>query len=144
MACVAPRADDGRLALGAAAMPLRACGAAARAAAFALVTTLALPALAINEMFAKDAPIARMTAEDFEIAGAVMRKALDEGQDGHAYPWTNPATSASGTVTPLASFTRQGLHCRGAAFTITTRGETSRSAWNLCRMPDGWKVAEGR
>jgi hypothetical protein len=30
------------------------------------------------------------------------------------------------------------------AFTITTRGETSRSQWNLCRTPDGWKVAEGR
>ena len=39
-------------------------------------------AFAINEMFAKDAPIARMTAEDFEVAGAVLRRALDQGRDG--------------------------------------------------------------
>ena len=77
-------------------------------------------------------------------AGAVMRRVLEEGQDGQSYPWKNPATSASGTVTPLASFTRQGMRCRGPAFVITTRGETSRSQWNLCRTPEGWKVAEGR
>ncbi|HZZ94625.1 MAG TPA: RT0821/Lpp0805 family surface protein [Usitatibacter sp.] len=124
-------------------MPSRTCLRATLVAA--VLAALAAPAaLAINEMFAKDAPISRMTADDFEVAGAVMRKALDEGHDGQAYPWNNPATSASGTVTPMASFTRQGLHCRGAAFTITTRGQTSRSAWNLCRTPDGWKVAEGR
>ena len=118
-------------------------GAAALAAAVS--AAFAAPAaFAINEMFARDAPITRMTQEDFDIAGAVMRKALDEGEQGHAYPWSNPATSASGTVTPLASFTREGMRCRGAAFSITTRGETSRSEWNLCRTPQGWKVAEGR
>ena len=102
------------------------------------------PAMAINEMFAKDAPITRMTEEDFRIAGAVMRNAFDEGQDGQVYRWDNPATASSGTITPLSSFERQGLRCRGAAFTITTRGETSRSEWSVCRTPEGWKVAEGR
>jgi len=128
-------------------MPERAGGGTALPLALALAAAaiLAPPrALAANELFAKDAPITRMTKDDFEIAGAVVRKALDEGQEGQAYPWKNPATSASGTVTPLASFTREGLRCRGAAFTITTRGETSRSQWNLCRTPEGWKVAEGR
>ena len=124
-------------------MRRRAAGASVLAALFA--AAMASPAaFAINEMFAKDAPITRMTQEDFEIAGAVMRKALDEGEDGHAYPWNNRATAASGTVTPLAAFTRQGMRCRGAAFAITTRGETSRSQWNLCRTAEGWKVAEGR
>jgi surface antigen len=100
--------------------------------------------LAINEMFARDAPVARMTKEDFEVAGAVMRKALDEGRDGQAFEWNNPASSASGTVTPLARFSRQGMECRGAAFTLTAGGKSSTSRWNLCRTPDGWKVAEGR
>ena len=125
-------------------MSLRARRVAMLATAAAVTVATPPAALAVNDLFAKDAPIARMTQEDFDIAGAVMRKALDEGQDGTAYPWKNPATSASGTVTPLAPFTRQGLRCRGAAFTITTRGETSRSRWNLCHTPDGWKVAEGR
>ena len=115
------------------------------ALAAALLAALApAPAAAFNEMFAKNAPITRMTDEDFRVAGAVMRKALDEGRDGHPHEWKNPGTSASGTVTPTAAFEKAGMRCRGAIFTITTRGETSRSEWNLCKTPEGWKVAEGR
>jgi surface antigen len=114
-----------------------------------LVLAVALAACAggahaINEMFAKDAPITRMTEEDFRIASEVMRRAFDDGRDGQEFGWQNPATSASGTVTPVATFEKQGMKCRGAAFTITTRGETSRSEWNVCRTPAGWKVVEGR
>ena len=99
---------------------------------------------AINEMFAKDAPITRMTEDDFRVASEVMRRAFDQGQDGETFRWDNPATAASGSVTPLTTFEKQGMKCRGAAFTITTRGETSRSEWNVCRTPGGWKVVEGR
>ena len=95
-------------------------------------------------MFARDAPVSRMTKEDFDVAGGVMRKALEEGRDGQVFEWKNPASSASGTVTPLAKFERQGMQCRGAAFTINAGGKTSSSQWNLCRTPAGWKVAEGR
>lgn len=103
-----------------------------------------LPAFAINEMFAKDAPIARMTAEDLDIWTAALRDALDRGRDGETFEWKNPATSASGTIRLLTSFDRQGMRCRGAAFTISARGESSNTAWNLCRAPEGWKFAEGR
>jgi surface antigen len=111
------------------------------AAALVLACT---PAFAINDMFAKDAPITRMTAEDFEIAGAVLRNALDRGRDGESFEWKNAATAASGTITVVDSFERQGMKCRGASFVISARGETSKTGWNLCRTADGWKVAEGR
>ena len=111
-------------------------------AAWALLACV--PAHAINEMFAKDAPISRMTKEDLDIAGAMMRKALDEGRDGQEFAWKNPKTSASGTVTPLAPFEKQGMHCRGAAFTTSAGGKSGRSEWNLCKTPEGWKVLEGR
>ena len=101
-------------------------------------------AFAINEMFAKDAPITRMTAEDFEIAGAVLRNALDKGRDGESFEWKNSGTAASGTITLVDSFERNGMKCRGASFVITARGETSKTGWNLCRTAGGWKVAEGR
>jgi len=38
-----------------------------------------------------------MTEEDFRVAGEVIRKALDEGQQGRSYEWKNPATGASGS-----------------------------------------------
>ena len=85
-----------------------------------------------------------MTAEDFEVAGAVMRTALDTGRDGESFEWKNAATAASGTITLVDSFERQGMKCRGAAFVITARGMTSKTGWNLCKTADGWKVAEGR
>jgi len=120
---------------------------ASRRAAGAAAALLALacgPALAINEMFAKDAPIARMKQADLDILTSVTRKALDEGKDGQAFDWKNSSTSASGTVTPLATFEKQGMHCRGAAFILSAGGVTARSQWNLCKTPQGWKVLEGR
>ncbi|HTS84312.1 MAG TPA: RT0821/Lpp0805 family surface protein [Usitatibacter sp.] len=115
-----------------------------RLAAAALCLAAASPASAINEMFAKDAPVSRMTAEDFRIAGEAMRKALDEGRDGQTYEWKNPATNASGTITPLARFEKNGMQCRGAAFASDVKGAKGRSQWNLCKSAQGWKVLEGR
>ena len=115
-----------------------------RATAGALLALAAADARAINEMFAKDAPLARMTAEDLRLAREALQRALDQGRDGEEFQWQNPGTSASGTVTPLSTFEKQGLKCRGLAFSLTARGETSRTGWNVCRTPDGWKVAEGR
>ncbi len=115
--------------------------------AIAAATLLALssvPAHAINEMFAKDAPVSKMTADDFKIANDVFRKALDEGKDGQPYEWKNPATKASGTITPLASFEKNGMQCRGADFTSSAQGKKGRSSWNLCKTKDGWKVLDGR
>ncbi len=74
----------------------------------------------------------------------MIRKALDEGQQGRSYEWKNPATGASGSITPGASFERGGMPCRAARFSIAAGGKNSTSAWNLCRTPEGWKVAEGR
>jgi surface antigen len=115
-----------------------------RVTAAVLFLAAAVPAFAINEMFAKDAPVSRMTQEDFKIAGDTMRKALDEGRDGQPYEWKNPATSASGTITPLARFERNGMQCRGAAFSSDVKGATGKSQWNLCKTSQGWKVLEGR
>jgi surface antigen len=113
-------------------------------AAAAALALACMPVHAINEVFAKDAPIANMTQEDLDIAGATMRKALDEGRDGQSFDWKNPNTSASGTVIALPRFEKDGMHCRGAAFTTEAKGKTGKSKWNLCKTPQGWKVLEGR
>jgi surface antigen len=111
----------------------------------AAVTAAVLPVHAINEgLFARDAPISRMTADDFRIAGDVIRTALDEGQVGRTYEWKNPSTGASGSIAPGERFERGGMPCRAARFVIAAGGKSSTSAWNLCKTSDGWKVAEGR
>jgi surface antigen len=115
-----------------------------RAAWVASWCLLAVPAWAVNTMWAKDAPIAQLSGDDLKIALATMNKALDDGRDGEVRSWSNGATKASGTVTPGAPFERQGMRCRSARLTIDANGHASSSDWNLCRTPDGWKFAEGR
>jgi surface antigen len=113
-------------------------------AALATLVLACLPAHAINEVFAKDAPIAQMTEDDFKIAGDTLNKALDEGRDGQDFEWKNPATSASGTIRALPRFEKDGMHCRGVAFSTVVKGKEGRSKWNACKTPSGWKVLEGR
>lgn len=118
-----------------------------RRAALALSIVVAVasgPAAAINEMFAKDAPIARMNEDDLRMATQALQKALDDGKDGQRYDWKNAATSASGSITPLKAFQRDGTTCRGVKFTLNAGGKSSTTDWNLCKTPGGWKVAEGR
>ena len=120
-----------------------------RASALAAAAALggffaATNAFAINEMFAKDMPISRMTEEDLRIAGSALRKALDTGPDGKAHEWKNPKTSAAGTIVPTKAFEHKGLPCRGVELETTAGGRTARSQWSVCKTPQGWKVAEGR
>jgi surface antigen len=114
------------------------------AATAALLLAATIPAHAINEMFAKNTAVSKMTQEDFDIAGKVMRKALDEGKDGQAYEWSNAKTSAAGTVTPLAGFEKNGMKCRGVEFKTTAGGKSGQSQWNVCKTAEGWKVLEGK
>ena len=114
-----------------------------RATLALLVLCFALPAFAFNELWAKHAPITKMTDEDMKIAGAAIRKALDEGAEGQAYPWSNPATKASGTVTPVKSLVIGGRQCRKVDFETRAGDRSNRSSWNICKTKDGWKVASG-
>jgi surface antigen len=120
--------------------PLVVCVAAAAVALLSSSRTT----LAINEMFADDAPISRMTQDDLRIAGEALRNALDSGRDEQVHAWKNPKTTASGTIVPARAFERQGMRCRGVKLSTTAQGRTSSTEWNVCKTPEGWKVAEGR
>lgn len=110
---------------------------------------LVLLPLGIGSSFAqsgywlKDAPVSRMTKQDFEIANPVIRQALDEGKNGQSYKWDNPATKASGSVTPKSEpFARDDKTCRRAEFMISAGGRKNVSSWTLCKMPEGWKAVD--
>jgi surface antigen len=101
-------------------------------------------AYAINELWAKDAPVSKMTAQDFQIAEPVITKALDTGKEGQVFDWKNPDTSASGSITPLAEFKKDGMRCRSADFTINAGGKAGHSKWDLCKTSGRWKFLQGR
>jgi surface antigen len=101
------------------------------------------PVLAFNELFMARGPFEHMTKNDANIARAEIRAALETTPDGHTHTWSNPETNASGTVTPIKTFTSKGMRCRSTEFTSYIGGQRGQSKWNLCKTKDGWKVATG-
>lgn len=100
--------------------------------------------VAANGYWLKDAPVGRMTKQDFDIANPVIHRALDEGRDGQVYEWKNPATGASGSITlRSAPMARNDTTCRRAQFMVSAGGLENVSTWTLCKLPDGWKAVDG-
>lgn len=70
--------------------------------------------------------------------------ALESGQPGQAFPWTNPQSGNSGVVTPGTYYQADnGQYCREFSQNITVGGQTERAYGTACRQPDGtWKIVE--
>lgn len=102
------------------------------------------PGMAHAQYWLKNAPVSRLTKQDFDIANPVVYRALDEGKEGQVYDWNNPGTGASGSVKLMSDpFSRENMMCRRAQFTIAAGGSSSVSTWMLCKLPEGWKFVDG-
>jgi surface antigen len=117
------------------------------------MTTLRLAALAVlaaasvavhaqsNMRFLKDAPIEKMTQEDLGLMLKNSNEALSRNADGETSGWANAKTGASGTATPLRSFTQQGMKCREAQYTNHAAGLNGGGKYTLCQVAGGaWKL----
>lgn len=105
-----------------------------------IAVSFSYPAFAQNSLFLANGPLGHITKTDKTIALAAIRTALDSGSDGHTYTWSNPATGASGTVTPGKTYKKNSMACRRAEFTTYAGGERGGSTWNLCKTNAGWKI----
>lgn len=115
----------------------------ARASLLAIALgTVPCAGIAADRAFYNELPLTYMTPEDRKIAVERINRALDDGNDGETYRWQNAATGASGSVTPKASFTRNGARCRNADFSTTAGGRKNASTWKLCKTPEGWKIVD--
>ncbi len=107
-----------------------------------LLLGLNVPVAASNVQFLRDAPVAKMTKEDQALFRKALYAALEENADGAATRWENPDTQASGVLTPLSTFERDGMRCRRIEIANNIQGTSARSAFDLCRHPDGrWRSA---
>jgi surface antigen len=83
-----------------------------------------------------------MSAIDWPHAQAALKEALARTDDGPSVPWSNPASGARGTVTPIASaFTKDGLPCRNF---IASHVKDAVETWSeglACRVnANVWEV----
>ena len=81
-----------------------------------------------------------LTADDFALQRAAIRRTLDEEPDGGRGTWENPETGHSGEVLPLRTFTHEHQRCR--VFRLIMRGaETRDLEFRACKQPDGeWRI----
>jgi surface antigen len=89
----------------------------------------------------RDIPMG-MSAIDWPLAQAALKEALARTDDGPSVPWSNPASGARGTVTPIASaFTKDGLPCRNFIASHVKDGVESWSEGLACRVNQHtWEV----
>ena len=117
------------------------------ALALALVTAaVPRPAPAQALGFMEYSPIAHYTEEDNRIADQAGLDALDNYADMKARKWSNPSTGASGSITPLATYTNDAGHtCRKArAIDRTTNPPLQgQFVFDLCKDPQkGWQFVK--
>lgn len=83
-----------------------------------------------------------MDKVDLQYYDRTSQKALEQGQPGQTFPWSNPQSGVSGTVTPSGYYQNaQGKYCREYTQTITVGGRVEEGYGVACRQPDGsWQI----
>lgn len=83
-----------------------------------------------------------MSQIDWPHAQAALREALVRTDEGPSVPWSNPASGARGTVTPIAAaFTKDGLPCRNFIVSHVVDGVETWSEGLACRVSaNTWEV----
>jgi hypothetical protein len=117
--------------------------ALARALAAAALLGLAAPAAhAVRGYDNFNAtPFAKFSKEDSAMMMARVDQALKAEKDGETLEWKNPATPASGSVTPLARFTADGLACRRLRVANAYGDLKAEGVYRFCEKPAGkWKL----
>jgi surface antigen len=111
-------------------------------AAVAAVCLLAgAPALAMNLLFLSEGPAGYFTEEDNRMFDKALQEALNDRKDGEVESWSNPASGASGKVTVMKTFTREGMSCRNLKVFNSAKGRTGEGVFDLCKVQGRWKIA---
>jgi surface antigen len=86
-------------------------------------------------------PASSFNKDDTALMMARVDQALKAEKDGETLEWKNDATPASGSVTPLARFTSDGLACRRLRIVNVYGSNKAQGVYKFCEKPPGkWKL----
>ena len=86
-------------------------------------------------------PASSFSKEDTALMMARVDQALKAEKDGETLEWKNDATPASGSVTPLARYTSDGLACRRLRIVNVYDELKAEGVYKFCEQPAGkWKL----
>jgi surface antigen len=106
----------------------------------AAVFVSAAPAMAQSNLsFMSDSPYSYFTPEDHKIFGEARVDILSKGADGESRKWSNPATTASGTLKIMKTFKRAAVTCRTLYISNRAKGRAASGQYNFCeKTPGTW------
>jgi surface antigen len=87
-----------------------------------------------------------MDNRDRQRQAETTNRALETGQAGQGFSWTNPDSGNRGTVTPQQTFRNStGQTCRDFTSSATSaQGQSAQGAGTACKQPDGtWRIVRG-
>jgi surface antigen len=108
------------------------------AAAIAVMFFVA-PAWALNESFLKDAPISRLSEDEFKAYWGFLMKTLDATPDGKTVRWKAPKTTFTSEITLRRSFDDGGLKCREAKVASDSGDRQMSGVYQLCKKGKDWE-----
>lgn len=86
-------------------------------------------------------PLAKFSKEDSALMMTKVNQALKAEKDGETLEWKNEATPASGSVTPLARFSADGMACRRLRIVNVYDSLKAQGVYRFCDKGGGkWKL----
>ena len=86
-------------------------------------------------------PASSFNKDDTAMMMARVDQALKAEKDGETLEWKNDATPASGSVTPLARYSSDGLACRRLRIVNVYGSNKAQGVYKFCEKPAGkWKL----
>lgn len=98
-------------------------------------------AQASNLSFLGRGPIAKFNEADLDLLRGALGRALASDRMDAAQVWRNPATGASGEITPLHAFEHSGRPCRELRVVNRHPGVSSDGRYTLCRDAGRWRLS---
>jgi surface antigen len=106
-----------------------------------LSAAVTLPATGANLRWLDHSPARFFTDTDWQMLSAKSDEALNKGEDGQEYSWSNPDTGSSGSFVAGPAEDRKGLSCRLMTIVTEARTASNTSQFTFCRQENGeWKI----
>jgi surface antigen len=97
------------------------------------------PAWALNDSFLKDAPVSRLSKEEFDALWAFTMKTLDATPDGKTVEWKATKATFTSKITLRRSFTDGALKCREVTIDSDSRDRQARGRYEFCKKGKDWE-----
>lgn len=97
---------------------------------------------AAGPYFLSDSPLARFSAEDRAVFRGRVEEALNTGENGEEFRWSNPDSSARGVITVLDTVPDPVYgSCKRVRVSNEVRGVRATGVYRACRASNGtWRL----